>query len=89
MFQVVNNLSHQAGAHALRAGVDFLLNDDRITFPRAARGSYGSRRWRTSSPALYNNAGFTQTFGVTDVSQTNPNLGIYVQDEWKVNSRRR
>ncbi len=25
MYQVVNNLSHQAGAHALRAGVDFLL----------------------------------------------------------------
>ncbi len=25
MFQVVSNLSHQAGAHALRAGVDFIL----------------------------------------------------------------
>ena len=33
---------------------------------------------------VYNNAGFTQTFGATDVSQTNPNLGIYVQDEWKM-----
>ena len=29
MYQVVNNLSHQAGAHALRVGVDFLYNDDR------------------------------------------------------------
>ena len=25
---------------------------------------------------VYNNAGFTQTFGVTEVSQTNPNLGV-------------
>ena len=40
MYQVVNNLSHQAGAHAFRAGVDFLYNDDRITYPRAVRGSY-------------------------------------------------
>ena len=38
MYQVVNNLSHQAGAHALRAGVDFIYNDDTITFPRSIRG---------------------------------------------------
>jgi hypothetical protein len=33
---------------------------------------------------VYNNAGFTQTFGATVVSQTNPNVGLYAQDEWKV-----
>ncbi len=33
MVQVVDNLSHQAGAHALRAGVDFLYNDTTITYP--------------------------------------------------------
>jgi hypothetical protein len=32
----------------------------------------------------YNNAGFGQTFGITELAQTNPNLGVYVQDEWKV-----
>jgi outer membrane receptor protein involved in Fe transport len=26
---------------------------------------------------------FTQTFGTFVISQTNPNLGVYVQDEWK------
>src|SRR4029450_6091430 len=36
---------------------------------------------------VYSNAGFTQTFAETVVSQSNPNLGMYVQDEWKVNSR--
>ena len=40
MYQVVNNLSHQAGAHALRVGVDVLYNDDHITYPRSVRGSY-------------------------------------------------
>ena len=39
MYQVVDNVSHQAGAHALRVGVDFLLNDDTITYPRSIRGS--------------------------------------------------
>ena len=40
MYQVVDNLSHQAGAHALRAGVDFLYNDDTITYPAVVRGTY-------------------------------------------------
>ena len=35
----------------------------------------------------YNNAGFTQTFGTFVVSQVNPNLGLYAQDEWKAGSR--
>src|SRR5207249_2726746 len=40
MYQIVDNFSHQAGAHALRAGVDFVVNDDTITYPRSVRGSY-------------------------------------------------
>src|SRR5207249_9863134 len=40
MYEVVDNLSHQAGAHALRAGVDFVFNDDTITFPRSSQSSY-------------------------------------------------
>ena len=87
LLQVVNNLSHQSGAHAFRVGVDFLYNDDRITYPRSARGSYSFSSLANFLAGVYNNAGFTQTFGVSEVSQTNPNLGVYVQDEWKVNSR--
>jgi Carboxypeptidase regulatory-like domain/TonB dependent receptor-like, beta-barrel len=84
LYQVVNNLSHQGGAHAVRAGVDFLYNDDRITFPRARRGSYSFSSMGNFVAGLYNNGGFTQTFGASDISQTNPNLGVYVQDEWKL-----
>jgi len=83
MFQIVNNLSHQAGAHAFRAGVDFLHNDDVITFPRSVRGSYTFASMATFLTGVYNNAGFSQTFGITELGQTNPNLGVYVQDEWK------
>ena len=84
MYQIVNNLSHQRGAHALRTGIDFLYNDDLITFPRSVRGSYTFSTLANFLSGTYNNAGFGQTFGITELAQTNPNLGIYVQDEWKV-----
>jgi hypothetical protein len=82
--QVVANLSHQAGGHAVRAGVDFLHNDNVITFPRAVRGTYTFSSLANFMAGVYNNAGFTQTFGATDVEQTNPNAGVYAQDEWRI-----
>jgi carboxypeptidase family protein/TonB-dependent receptor-like protein len=87
LYQIVTNLSHQAGAHALRAGADVLYNDDRITYPRANRGSYTFSSLANFLAGRYNNAGFTQTFGPSEVSQTNPNVGVYVQDEWKIDPR--
>jgi hypothetical protein len=86
MVELVDNISHQAGGHALRAGVDFLFNSDRITFPRSIRGSYTFSTLANFLAGTYTNLGFTQTFGATEVAQTNPNLGIYGQDEWKVGS---
>jgi hypothetical protein len=87
LYQVVNNLSYHAGPHALRAGVDFLYNDSHITYPRSVRGAYTFASLAAFLNGVYNNAGFAQTFGVSDVEQTNPNVGLYVQDEWKVTSR--
>ncbi len=83
MYQIVNNLSHNAGAHAVRAGADFIYNDDTIIYPRAVRGSYGFSSMANFLTGQYNASGFTQTFGESFVSQTNPNLGAYLQDEWK------
>ena len=82
--QAVVNLAHQAGGHSFRAGVDFLHNDNVIVFPRAIRGAYTFSSLANFLAGTYNNAGFTQTFGATDVSQANPNVGLYGQDEWKV-----
>ncbi len=87
LYEVADNLSHQAGPHGLRAGLDFLYNDDTITFPRTNRGSYSFSSLANFLSGTYNNAGYTQTFGNSVVSQTNPNVGFYGQDEWKVNSR--
>ena len=83
----VDNLSYQAGAHALRVGADFLYNDDVITFPRTYRGSYSFSSLANFLSGTYNTSGFTQTFANSVVPQTNPNAGFYAQDEWKVSSR--
>jgi len=83
MYEIVDNLSHQAGAHALRGGVDVLYNDDTITYPRSIRGAYTFSSLANFLAGTYNNAGFTQTFGTSVISQTNPNVGLYAQDEWK------
>jgi hypothetical protein len=82
MYQVVNNLSVQAGAHALRGGVDVVFNDDTITYPRSTRGSYAFSSLAAFLAGTY--TGFTQTFGDPVVSQTNPNVGLYAQDEWRI-----
>ena len=87
LYEIVDNLSHQAGAHALRVGAGFLYNDTTITFPRSVRGSYSFSSMANFLNGTYNNAGFTQTFGNTVVAQTNPNVGFYAQDEWKVSPR--
>ena len=82
--EIVNNLSHQAGAHAWRAGVNFLSNRTTITFPRTVKGSYAFSSLANFLQGTYNNLGYTQTFGNIFVPQSNPNLGLYVQDEWKL-----
>ncbi len=87
LYEIVDTVSHQAGKHVLRTGVDFLFNDVTIAFPRSVRGSYAFSSMANFLQGTYNNAGFTQTFGNTVVPQTNPNIGLFVQDEWKVSTR--
>ena len=84
LYEGTDSLSVQQGAHAIRVGVDFLYNDDTITFPRTIRGSYSFSSLANFLSGVYNSSGFTQTFGVTQIHQTNPNVGFYAQDEYKV-----
>ncbi|PWT98895.1 MAG: hypothetical protein C5B51_28230 [Terriglobia bacterium] len=85
--QVVDNFTYQAGAHALRAGVEFIYNGNTITFPRSYRGSYSFSSLANFLAGTYNNSGFSQTFANATIHQTNRNAGFYVQDEWRANSR--
>lgn len=82
LYEIVDNVSFAAGAHAIRFGASFLYNDDTITFPRSYRGSYSFSSLTNFLSGTYNSSGFTQTFANSVVSQGNSNLGIYLQDEW-------
>ncbi|MCC6393031.1 MAG: TonB-dependent receptor [Bryobacterales bacterium] len=83
LYEIADNLSHQVGGHAIRMGVNLLYNDTTITFPRTVKGSYSFSSLANFRLGLYNNAGYTQTFGNTVAGQTNPNIGFFAQDEWK------
>ena len=84
LYEGTDSLSVQHGAHAIKVGVDFLYNADSITFQRTIRGSYSFSSLANFLNGVYNSSGYTQTFGVTQVHQTNPNVGFYAQDEYKV-----
>lgn len=82
--EVVDNLVMERGAHTLKAGVDFLYNNDTITYPQSLRGSYTFSSLATFLSGTYISQGYTQNFGVPTVQQSNPNVGFYAQDEWKI-----
>ena len=82
--EVVDNLVLVRGAHTLKTGVDFLYNNDTITFPMSIRGAYTFASLAAFQAGTYNTQGYTQNFGTPVVQQTNPNAGFYVQDEWRV-----
>jgi hypothetical protein len=81
--ELTDSVSIQQGANSFRAGVDYLYNDDTITYPRSIRGSYSFSSLANFLSGVYNSSGFTQTFNRTQVHQTNPNVGLYAQDEYK------
>lgn len=85
LYEVVDNLSHQSGPHALRAGTDFLFNDLTITYPQSIRGSYAFSSLANFQNGVYST--FTQSFGNYVVPESNPNIGFYGQDEWNANAR--
>ncbi|HYA16284.1 MAG TPA: TonB-dependent receptor [Bryobacteraceae bacterium] len=87
MYEGTDSISLQHGANSFKAGFDFLYNNDTITFPRSYRGSYSFSSLANFLSGTYNSSGFTQTFGVSQVHQTNPNTGFYAQDEYRVSPR--
>jgi hypothetical protein len=82
--EAVDNLVMQRGAHTIKTGVDLLYNDNTITYPQSLRGSYSFSSLASFLAGAYNTQGYTQNFGTPTIQQDNPNLGFYVQDEWKV-----
>ncbi len=81
LYEVVDNVSLQRGAHSLKAGVDFLYNRVDINFPGAVQGVYTFTSLNNFLAGSYSS--FQQAFGAPTQQQSNPNIGLFVQDEWR------
>jgi hypothetical protein len=84
LFEVVDNISTQRGAHAPKVGVDFLYNRVNIVFPGAIQGVYNFTSQNNFLTGNYST--FQQAFGVPSQFQSNPNIGFFFQDEWRLRS---
>jgi hypothetical protein len=81
LYELVDNISTERGKHSIKGGVDFLLNRVNILFPGAVQGVYTFTSLNNFLSGNYSN--FQQAFGVPGQSQSNPNIGFFVQDEWR------
>ncbi|MGH9930595.1 MAG: TonB-dependent receptor domain-containing protein, partial [Pyrinomonadaceae bacterium] len=82
LFEVVDSLSTQRGAHSLKGGAAFLSNRVNIVFPGAVQGVYNFNSLANFLSGNYST--FQQAFGVSDQLQSNPNVGFFGQDEWRI-----
>ncbi|HEX8686132.1 MAG TPA: hypothetical protein VF654_06505, partial [Pyrinomonadaceae bacterium] len=81
VFEALDNLTAQRGAHSYKFGADYLHNGLRIEFPGATGGVYTFTTLPNFLAGRY--ATFQQAFGETWQAISNPNAGLYVQDEWR------
>jgi hypothetical protein len=84
LVEIVDNVSQQRGAHSYKAGIDFLHNRVDILFPGAVQGVYAFNSLHAFLAGSYSS--FQQAFGVPDQAQSNPNFGVFGQDEWRLSS---
>jgi hypothetical protein len=82
LFEAVNSISTIRGAHSVKAGANFLYNRVNIHFPGAVQGVYSFSSLNNFLNGNYIN--YQQAFGVPNQAQSNPNVGMFVQDEWRV-----
>jgi hypothetical protein len=82
--QGIDTLTIQRGSHLVKAGADVLYNRVRIDFPGALQGSYTFSSLASFQRGVYSQ--FQQAFGQTALSQSNPNIGVFAQDQWRPRS---
>src|SRR6266511_594305 len=92
LYELVDNVTVERGAHSLKFGADFLYNRVNINFPGATRGVYtfspsGSGANQVSALTNFRNGRysvFQQATGSPSQFQSNPNFGVFAQDEWRI-----
>jgi hypothetical protein len=68
-------------AHTFKAGAQFLLNRVDVLFPGATGGVYTFSSLANFQAGRYIN--YQQAFGAPSQFQSNPNLSLFAQDEWR------
>lgn len=82
LYQLTNVTTTQRGPHALKGGVDFIWNRVDIDFPGALPGVFTFSSLANFAAGRY--VTFQRAFGVLSQFQSNPNLGLFLQDEWRL-----
>ena len=83
-YELVDSVTTQRGTHSLKGGANFLFNRADITFPGALQGVYTFQSLANFQAGRY--ATFQQAFGEVSQFQSNPNVGLFAQDEWRPRS---
>jgi hypothetical protein len=82
LYELNDGVSLSRGSHSLRLGADFLWNRLNISFPGSQiAGVYAFSSLANFQSARYQT--FQQAFGNPNQFQSNPNAGLFVQEEWK------
>ncbi|HST23500.1 MAG TPA: carboxypeptidase regulatory-like domain-containing protein [Blastocatellia bacterium] len=81
LYEFANNISTQRGKHSVKVGADLLYNRVDIFFPGAFQGVYSFISLANFLTGTYGS--FQQAFGAPSQFQSNPNIGWFVQDEWR------
>ncbi len=81
LLEVANVTTLQRGAHVVKGGLDLLWNRVDIAFPGATQGVYTFGSLADFQAGKYTT--FQQAFGAERQFQSNPNVGAFVQDEWR------
>jgi hypothetical protein len=81
VFEANDAFTVARGAHTFKAGAQFLLNRVDVLFPGAFKGVYTFSSLANFQAGRY--ITFQQAFGAPSQFQSNPNLGLFVQDEWR------
>ncbi len=85
LWQLSDSVSSVWNSHVFKAGGELIYNDLNIEFPGALQGVYTFNDLAAFQSGTYSQ--FQQAFGASSQKQTNPNAGLFAQDEWHVSRK--
>ncbi len=85
VLQINDTMTVQRGNHLVKTGADVVYNRLNVAFPGALAGTYSFSSLADFRQGRYSQ--FQQAFGEPAQAQSNPNLALFLQDEWRASDR--